>query len=63
MKKAPRVGMERSRKWTNGKGSLEVARKGGNEGSIVGVLREIGLVVAKEDCGETAGNVITSCKL
>ncbi len=40
-----------------------MAWKGRYEGSIVGVLQEVGLVVAKEDCGETAGDVVASCKL
>ncbi len=40
-----------------------MAWKGRYQGGIVGVLREVGLVVAKEDCGETAGNIVTSGKL
>ncbi len=33
-----------------------MAWKGRYEGNIVGVLLEVVLIVAKEDCGETAGN-------
>ncbi len=40
-----------------------MARKGGDEGSLVGMLREVGLVMAEEDFGETAGNVVASCEL
>ncbi len=40
-----------------------MARKGRDEGSLVGMLHEVGLIIAKEDFGETAGNVVASCKL
>ncbi len=68
MKKAPRVGMERSQKWVDEvwvgrKGGLKMAWKGGDEGGNVGVPQKVGFVMAKEDCGETAGDVIASGKL
>ncbi len=40
-----------------------MAWKGRDEGSIVGVLRKVEFVVAEEDCGEAAGNVVASGKL
>ncbi len=40
-----------------------MAGKGGYEGGIVGMLQKVGFVMAKEDCGETAGEVVASCKL
>ncbi len=49
--------------WVDRKGNSGMAWKGRDEGGIVGVLWEVGLVVAKEECGETAGNVVASCKL
>ncbi len=40
-----------------------MSRKGRHEGSLVGILCEVGLVIAKDGFGETVGNVVASCKL
>ncbi len=40
-----------------------MATKGRYEGGIVGMLQKVGFVMAEEDCGETVGKVVASCKL